>query len=197
MDTWNKKVKVNKKMIPKKKVFKYYKKLWKENPTFRNLLRKKGVFVRASYKNGKTAIKRKGIKIKNINDLERAIKEHSVEFIAPTKNIDKTVVDIDMPSKFIPRKRYISRKVVNELKKQKIPVSIVTDSPRGAHIFSSATKSQLKKALEKIVKKDKDKKFYVGKSSKKKIVLDPYEPNVAIPDSLSTKGKPYKRWKKI
>lgn len=196
MNTWDNEVVVNKKKVPKKNVLRYYKKLWRESPLFRRILKNKGAFVRATYGN-KAVIKRKNVKINNVDDLEKIIKEHAVEFIAPTKNIDRSVVDIDMPSRFIPRKRYFSRKIVNALKKQKIPVSIVTDSPRGAHIFSSATKSELKKALDNIVQNDKDKNFHIGKSSNKKIVLDPYEPNVAVPDSLSCTGKPYKRWKKI
>lgn len=196
MNTWDKKVKVDKKFVPKRKVLKYYKKLWRESPVFRNTLKNNGSFIRATYGN-KSVIKRNNVKIKNIDDLEKVIKEHAVEFIAPTKNIDRYVIDIDMPSKYIPRKRYLSRKIVNDLKKQKIPISIVTDSPRGAHIFSSAPKSELKKALENIARNDKEKRYHVGRSSEKKIVLDPYEPNVAIPDSLSCNGKPYKRWEKI
>jgi hypothetical protein len=196
MNTWDKKVRVNKKFVPKKKVLNYYRKLWRESPVFRNTLKKKGAFVRATYGN-KTIIKRKGVKVNNIDDLEKLIKEHSVEFIVPTKNIDRTVIDIDVPPKFMPRKQYLSRKVVKELQIKKIPISIVTDSPRGAHIFSSAPKLRIKNALTEIAKDDSDNKFHVGKSSKTKIVLDPYEPNVAIPGSLSCNGKPYKRWNKI
>jgi hypothetical protein len=196
VDTWDKKVRVNNRAIPKKKVLAYYKNLWDTNPSFCKILKENGAFIRASYDNA-LVIKRKKVRISSYADLERAIKEHAVEFIAPTKNIDRSLVDIDMPPQFIPRKRTLSRNVVNALKKQKIPVSLVTDSPRGAHIFSSANKTELKKALDAIADGDKDKKFYVGKSSKKKIVLDPYEPNVAIPGSLSCNGKPYKRWEKI
>lgn len=194
MNTWDKKVVVNNKQIPKRNVLRYYKKLWRESPMFRKTLKNNGAFVRATYGNN-AVIKRKGVKVNNIDDLERVIKEHAVEFIAPTKNIDKSVIDIDLPPHLLPRKRYYSRKVVNDLKKQNIPISIVTDSPRGAHIFSSAPTSQLKKALDAISKENKI--FHVGRSSKQKIVLDPYEPNVAVPDSLSCKGKPYKRWAKI
>jgi hypothetical protein len=196
MNTWDKKVLVNNKKVPKKNVLRYYKKLWREKPSFRKNLKKRGAFVRATYGN-KKIIKRKGVNVNNIKDLEKLIKEHSVEFIAPTKNIDKSVIDIDFPPRLLPKKRYLSRKVVNDLKRKNIPISIVTDSPRGAHIFSSAPKSQIRNALNEIAKNDSDNRFHVGKSSKTKIVLDPYEPNVAVPDSLSCNGKPYKRWNKI
>ena len=102
-----------------------------------------------------------------------------------------------MPKRYIPKKRQISRTVVNKLKKRGIKVSMVTDAPRGAHIFSRASKGDIRKALKDIAKEDKNKRFYVGKSSNKKIVLDPSEPNIAVPNSLSIKGKPYKKWKKV
>ena len=195
IDTWDKKVKVNNKMVPKKKVLDYYRNLWKNDIRFRNTVKKNGIFVRAS-DGGKSVIRRKGIKIDNIEDLEKVIYEHGVEFIAPTKNVDINVIDIDMPSKYIPKKRQISHKIVQELKSQGVKVSVVTDSPRGAHVFSKSSKPQLRKALKMISDNDKAKRFHVGKSSQDKIVLDPGEPNVAIPRSLSIKGKPYKIWKK-
>jgi hypothetical protein len=194
MNTWDKKVTVNGKHIPKKQVLRYYKNLWKNNRRFRDTLKKNGIFVRASY-GTKSVIRRKNISIGSYKDLEKVIHEHGVEFIAPTKNVDKNVIDIDMPKKYLPKKRRISRSVVNALKKKGIKISLITDSPNGSHIFSKSTKPQIKKALSEIALEDKDKKFHVGKSSKHKIVLDPSEPNVAIPHSLSIKGKPYNPWK--
>jgi len=194
MNTWDKKVTVNGQNIPKRQVLNYYKKLWKNNRRFRETVKKKGIFVRASY-GKKSVIRRKNISINSYKDLEKAIHEHGVEFIAPTKNVDKNVVDIDMPKKYLPKKRIISRSVARELKKRGIKISLITESPNGSHIFSKSTKPQIKKALTEIALDDKDNKFHVGKSSKNKIVLDPYEPNVAIPYSLSIKGKPYKPWK--
>lgn len=195
MNTWDKKVKVNNKLVPKRKVLDYYKTLWKKNRRFRETLKKKGIFVRASY-GKKSIIRRKNININSMKDLEKVVHEHGVEFIAPTKNVDKNVVDIDMPKKYLSKRKPISRSVVKELKKRGVKISLVTDSPRGAHIFSKSSTSKLKKALKEIAQADSDKKFHVGKSSKKRIVLDPAEPNVAVPNSLSMRGKPYKQWKK-
>ena len=83
---------------------------------------------------------------------------------------------------------------MNQLKSEGIKIDFVTDAPRGAHIFTKSTKPQLKQALKRIA--DKDERMHVGKSSKSKIVLDPGEPAVAVPGSLSMKGKPYVRWKR-
>ena len=100
-----------------------------------------------------------------------------------------------MPNKYVKNKRRISRGLLNKLKKKGIKIKLVTDAPSGSHIFCDSTKGKLKKALKEIA--NDDERFHVGKTSKSKIVLDPAEPNVAVPGSLSYKGEPYKRWKKI
>ena len=195
MNTWDKKVKVDKKFVPKRYVLRYYKKLWRESPIFRNILKKKGSFIRATY-GRKSVIRRKEVKISNIDDLEKVIKEHAVEFHVPTKKMKyKTYLDIDLPKSMVPNKRRIARSIIKKLKQNDVNVSLVTDAPSGAHVFSNTSKEKFVKALKEI--SEKDKKFHIGKSSKSKIVLDPYEPNVAVPGSLSSTGKPYKRWKKI
>jgi hypothetical protein len=191
-ETWNKPIVVGNKEIEKKKVLDYYKKLWKKDKTFRDTLKKEGIFVRASY-GKKGVIKRKGIKIKGINDLEKMIHEHAVEFILPVKKTGfNSFVDIDMPKKHIPKRRQIARSIIDKLKKRKIQINLVTDSPRGVHIFSKTDKKQVNTALKEIV--EGDERMRVGKTSKTKIVLDPSESAVAIPNSLSIKGKPYKKW---
>jgi hypothetical protein len=193
MDTWNKKVKVNKKMIPKKTVLAYYRKLWAESPGFRSLLKKKGAFIRATY-DGKTVIKRRKIKFNNWGDVEEAIKEHAVEFHIPVNKLKyKSYVDIDMPKKYQPDKHRIARSIVNKLKKRKINISLVTDAPSGVHVFSKTNKSKLMKALNEVA--NEDKRLLIGKSSETKVIMDPNEPNAAIPGSLSYKGTPYKRLK--
>jgi hypothetical protein len=194
MNTWDKNVRVNKKNIPKKRVLNYYRKLWRESRLFRDTLRKKGAFVRATYGN-KTIIKRKGVKVNNIEDLEKLIKEHAVEFHVPTSKIKyRSYLDIDLPKRMEPKRKKLSRSIVNNLKECGINISLVTDSPSGAHVFSNTPKNDLINALKKISKENKN--IHIGRSSKTKIVLDPYEPNVAIPGSLSCKGKPYMRWQK-
>lgn len=198
MNTWDKKVKVNNKYVPKRKVLDYYKNLWNSSTRFRNLLKKNGAFIRASY-NGKPVVKRKKIKIKDFDDLKRAIKEHAVEFHVPSKKTPYTsYLDIDLPPRYKKRRKQVSRSVIDQLKDEGVNVSLVTDAPSGAHIFSTSPQSKLKKALQNIKNKNKrtKKRYHIGKSSRNKIVLDPSEPNVAIPDSLSMKGKPYKQWKK-
>lgn len=194
MNTWDKKVKVNKKMIPKRNVLAYYRKLWNESPIFRSLLRKNGSFIRATY-DGKTIIKRRGVRFYNFNDLEEAVKEHAVEFHIPTnKTKYASYLDIDVPPKFQPNRKKIAISIVNKLKNKHVNVSLVTDAPSGAHVFSTTPKAKLMKALHEI--EAEDKRLIVGKSSKTKIVMDPNEPNVSIPGSLSHKGKPYRMWKK-
>jgi len=183
-------VKVNNRFTSKDKVKQHYKKQWRKK-NFREILKKEGVFTRNSF-NGKSVIKRKGVKIKNWKDLEKQINQHAVEIIVPAKNISKSFVDIDIPKEKLKNKRSIIKDVVTHLKKQKIKVKSVTVSPNGGHIHTNNSKNILVSSLKNIEKQDK--KFHVGKSSKKKIVLDPYEPNVAVPGSLSIKGKPYKEF---
>lgn len=194
MNTWDKKVKVNKKMIPKRTVLAYYRKLWSESPTFRSLLKKNGSFIRATY-DGKTIIKRRGVKFNNFEDLEEAVKEHAVEFHIPAKKTKyASYLDIDLPPRYQPNRKAISRSIINKLKNKRINVSLITDAPSGIHVFSNTSKSKLMKALHEI--ESEDSRLIVGKSSKTKIVMDPNEPNVAIPGSLSYKGSPYRKWKK-
>ena len=185
-----KKVKVNNKQIPKHEVLRYYRNLWKKNPAFRNTVKTKGVFIRASYKN-KDVIKRHNIRINNLKDLERAVDQHAVEFIIPIKKTRyKNYVDIDMPRKHLKQKRSIAKSIVNKMRK-KTKVNMVVETPRGIHIYSNSDKKTIHKACKQIA--DEDKRMIVGKTSKNKIVLDPNESAVAIPGSLSTKGKPYRR----
>ena len=192
MNTWSKKVKVDNKMVSKRKVLDYYRKLWKEDKTFKDTVKKKGLFVRSSF-GKKSVIRRKGIKINNITDLEKVVNEHAVELITPVKNTKaNSLVDIDIPRSQLSNKKKISRSIVKRLKEKDIDVALVTDSPRGSHIFCRSKKPKLKKALKEIASEDK--KLYVGKSSKDKVVLDAGEPAVALPNSLSIKGKPYKKW---
>ena len=193
IDTWEKKVKVNNKLVPKKKVLEYYRKIWKSDKDFRNAVKTNGVFVRASYHN-KDVIKRKNIKINNLQDLEKAIHEHAVEFILPVKKTKyKSFVDVDMPKKYLPKKKSISKSIVDKLKQANVKLGMVVESPRGVHIYSNTDKRTIRKALKQIA--DENKQMIVGKTSKDKIVLDPNETAVAIPNSLSTKGKPYRKWK--
>ena len=195
VDTWNKKVKVNKQMVPKKKVLSYYRKLWNKSPGFRSLLKKKGAFIRATY-DGKVIIKRRKIKFNNWDDVEEAIKEHSVEFHIPVNKLKyKSYIDIDMPKKYGSDKQRIARSIVSRLKKHKTNIAMVVDSPHGIHIFSNTSKQKLVKSLNEVASEDK--RLMVGKSSSSKITLDPHEPNTAIPESLSYKGTPYRKWKKI
>jgi hypothetical protein len=74
-DTWDKKIKVNKQNVPKKRVREYYRKLWNKDPSFRNNLKKNGLFVRAIY-NGKPTVVRHGIKVKDWGDVEELIRDH-------------------------------------------------------------------------------------------------------------------------
>jgi len=193
IDTWEKKVKVNNEKIPKKKVLDYYREMWK-NKSFRDVVTKKGIFVRANYGN-KSIIRRKNIRIKSFEDLKKVVHEHGVEFISPVKNFGyDSILDIDMPKKHLKNRKGIVRSVVRKLRSKGITVAEVTDAPRGAHIFSNTKKKDMKKALRQIAKDDDT--FHIGKSSSKKVVLDPDEPNIAVPGSLSIKGKPYKKWRK-
>ena len=192
--TWDKKVKVNNTMVPKKKVLAYYKRLWAESPGFRSMLRTKGAFIRATY-DGKTVIKRKKIRFEEWKDVEAAVKEHAVEFHIPAnKTKFASYVDVDMPPPYVPKKQPIARSLINKLRRRNINVSMVTDAPSGIHIFSKTPKHKLIKALKDI--EANDKRILIGKSSRTKIVIDPNEPNVAIPGSLSYKGKPYRKWKR-
>ena len=179
-------------MVQKKSVLEYYRNLWNESPTFRTLLKKKGAFIRATY-DGKVVIKRRGIKFNNIEDLENAVREHAVEFHIPAKETKyASYLDIDLPPRYQSNKKSVSRSLVDKLKKKNVNVSLVTDAPSGIHVFSKTPKQKLMKALHEI--EAGDKRLLVGKSSKTKIVIDPNEPNVAIPGSLSYKGKPYRKW---
>jgi len=190
MDTWKKEITVGNKKLQKKKVLQYYRNLWKKK-SFRDIVRKKGVFVRASY--GKPVIKRKNIKIDTFNDMRKIIHEHGVEIISPVKNIGyKSAVDVDMPKRYLKGRKKNAWTVIRRLKESRVDVAEVTDSPRGVHIFSRSKKSDMRQALERIAKEDS--RFHVGRSSKQKIVLDAGESNMAIPGSLSIKGKPYKKW---
>jgi len=189
-DTWNKKVKVNNQAVPKKRVRDYYKRLWNKDPSFRENLRKKGLFVRAMY-NGKPTIVRKGIRVKNWEDLESLIRDHAVEFHA-SKTGYPSYLDVDLPVHLIPKRKSIARSLISKLKKKKVYISMVTDSPSGVHIFSKTPKQKLNKALKDI--EAKDKQILIGKSSSTKIVIDSNQPNHAIPQSLSIRGKPYKKW---
>ena len=144
MNTWDKKVKVDNKMVSKQKVLDYYKKLWKNDKAFKDTVKKKGLFVRSSFGN-KSVIRRKGIKIDNIKDLEKLIHERSVELIAPVKNTEaNSLVDIDVPRSQLSNKKRISRSIVKQLKEKDIDITIVTDSPRGSHIFCRSKKPKLK-----------------------------------------------------
>jgi hypothetical protein len=192
--TWDRKVRVNKKMVPKREVLAYYKKLWAESPEFRSMLRTKGAFIRASY-DGKTVIKRHNVKLNNWNDVESIVREHGVEFhVLAKKTKFASYLDVDLPPRQIPNRMPIARSIIKKLKSKKVNVSLVTDAPSGVHIFSKTPKPKLIKALKEI--EAKDKRIFVGKFSKTKIVVDPNEPNFAVPNSLSCKGKPYRVWKK-
>ena len=87
----------------------------------------------------------------------------------------------------------ISRSIIKKLKTKRVNISLVTDAPSGIHVFSNTPKSKLMKALHEM--ETEDKRLIVGKSSKTKIVIDPNESNVAIPNSLSYKGIAYRTWK--
>jgi len=188
MDTWNKKVKVSNKNITKKSVRDYYKKLWKSDKTFRETIKKKGLFVRASF-NGKPIIRRKHIKVDNWNDLEELIKNHAVEFHTKSSNVSRSYIDVDIPKSKIGNKKSICSKIINALKKNNVKIKKVTDSPSGVHIFTTSNKKKLIGSLKEL----DNNKYHIGKTSKDKIILDPHEPNVAIPRSLSIKGKPYRK----
>lgn len=191
MNTLKKKVRVNKKQVTKQKVLDYYKKQWRKK-SFKDTVTKPGLFVKADY-NGKTVVKRKGIKVNEFKDLEQLVVQHAIELVVPVKQTGhRSYVDVDMPKKYMKDRRSIGRSLLDKLRKKKIKVKTVTDSPSGIHIFTNSSKSDLKNALKDI--EQKDSKFHVGKTSKSKIVLDPYEPFVAMPGSLSIKGKPYKKW---
>ena len=195
MSTWDKKVMVNGRLVKKQIVREYYKNQWKKK-SFRNLIKKKGVFVR-SYFNGKSIIQRKNIHINNWNDMEDAIKNHAVEFITPVQNINAGgIIDIDLPKRLAPKKKTLTRSVIRKLKSMGIKIKEVNDSPQGAHVFTASSKKETKKALQLIANEDKKHRFHIGKQSKSKIVLDADEPNIAVPGSLSIKGSKYKKWKK-
>jgi hypothetical protein len=195
-DTWEKTVKVNNKRIPKKKVLAYYRDLWRSSPMFRNYLRKKGAFIRATY-NGKTVVKRRAIVFRNWADVERAVKEHAVEFHIPVKSLRfASYLDVDLPPPLVKDRKRISRSILKKLRTQNVNISMITDAPSGVHILSSTPKKKMVAAVKEIEARD-PKRYKVGKSSPSKIVLDPNEPNVAVPGSLSYKGAPYKRWKKV
>lgn len=184
------KVKVNNKPTDKKSVLVHYRKLWKSKK-FRDTIKKKGLFVRASY-NNKNIIKRNNIRIKDFKDIEKLVNEHSVELHTPAKNISRSYVDVDIPRKELKNKRRIGKQIIKKLKEKDIKITMVKDSPSGIHIHSKTPKNKLVKKLNEIEKEDK--RFHIGKSSKKKITLDPYEPNTAVPGSLSTRGRRYKIW---
>lgn len=191
-DTWDKTIRIGNKRVKKKDIRSYYKRLWERDPTFRKNLRKNGLFVRAVY-NGRPTIVRKGIKVKDWDDVEDLIKNHTVEFHLPTKKYSyPSYIDIDMPPKYIPKKSQIARSIIGKLKRKNVNVALVVDSPSGVHIFSKTKKARLRKALEEI--EADDKRFAVTKTSKNKIALDPAEPNAAVPGSLSCRGKPYRKW---
>jgi len=191
-DTWKKKIVIGGKKVPKWKIRNYYKRLWSRDPAFRANLRKKGLFVRADYK-GKPTIVRKGIRVRNWNDLEALVKDHAIELHLPAKQYDyPSYVDVDMPPRYAKTRKQLGKSLVNRLKKKGVKISLVTDSPSGIHIFSKTRKAKLKPALKEIAAEDK--RFIVGKSSRTRIVLDENEPNCAVPSSLSYKGKPYKKW---
>jgi hypothetical protein len=99
-----------------------------------------------------------------------------------------------MPSRYVPKKSQISHSIVNKLKRRKINVKTVVDSPSGLHILSNTSKGKMREALKEIAAEDK--RLAVAKSSSTKITLDVNEPNGAVPGSLSYKGKPYRRWKR-
>ena len=192
MNTWDEKVKVNKTLVPKWKVLAYYKRMWNENPGFRSMLRKKGVFIRADY-NGKMVIKRHNIKLNNWKDVENEIRQHAIELHTPFKNTKYiSYLDVDLPPPYISNKTPIAKSIIKKLKKKRINISMVTDAPSGVHIFSKTPKAKLIKAIKQLA--DEDKRFAVARSSKTKITLDSTEPNVAVPSSLSYKGKPYRKW---
>jgi hypothetical protein len=190
MDTWDKKITVGTKKVKKSKIRDYYHQLWNKDPRFRAHIKKKGLFVRAMYK-GKPTIVRKGIKVKDWEDLESLIKDHAVEFHA-SKTEYPSYLDVDLPTNLISKRKSIARSLIRKLKKKKVNISMVTDSPSGFHIFSKTSKQKLNKALKDI--EAKDKKILIGKSSSTKIVIDANQPNHAIPQSLSVRGKPYKKW---
>ena len=184
------KVKVNNKFVSKETVKKHYRKKWKKK-SFRNLIKKQGVFTKNSFK-GKTVVKRKNIKINNWEDLEKQLDNHAVEFIIPTKKTGKRFVDVDIPKNRLNNKSNIKKHIVKNLKNRNVDIDSITSTPSGIHIFTKSSKSKLVNALKSI--QHKDKRFKVGrKRSSSKIILDPYENAVAIPGSLSIKGKPYEQ----
>jgi hypothetical protein len=194
MDTWNKRVRVNGKRVKKKAVRDYYKKLWNKDKGFRDNLRKRQLFIRADY-DGKQTIVRNGVKIREWNDLETLIKNHSVEFHLPVSQYNyNSYVDIDMPPRYVPRKRAITKSLMGRLKRKGVNIALVVDSPSGAHIFSNTKRQKVKEVLKEIAAEDA--RFAVKKTSKTKIVLDPAEPNAAVPGSLSCRGRPYRKWRK-
>jgi hypothetical protein len=192
MSTWDEKVRVNNTLVPKGKVLAYYKRMWNENPGFRAMLLKKGVFIRADY-NGRSVIRR-NVRFKGWKDVENAIRQHAIELHTPFKNMKyASYLDVDLPPIYVPNKTSIAKSIIKKLKKKRINISMVTDAPSGVHIFSMTPKTKLVKALKEI--EAKDKRIFIGRSSKTKIVLDPSEANSSIPGSLSCKGKPYRVWK--
>ena len=183
------KVEVNNRMVSKKQVKNHYRKEWQKQ-RFRELIKKHGVFTRNSF-NGKNVIRRKNIKIRGWKDLEKHIDQHAVEIHTPTRNVSKSYVDVDIPRKRLKQKDSIGKKILGFLRSNNVKVKMVTSSPSGIHIFTDCSKPKLVKALKEIEKYDK-KNYHVGKHSKDKIVLDPYEPNTSIPGSLSIKGSSYR-----
>jgi len=191
-DTWDKTITVDKKPIPKKRIREYYRRLWKKDPAFRNSLKKNGLFVRAIY-NGKPTIVRKGVKVKDWDDVEGLIKDHAVEFHLPAKKFNcRSYVDIDMPPRYAKQRSKIAHSIVDKLKRRNINVKTVVNSPSGLHILSNTDKGKMKAALKDIATEDR--RLAVAKSSRTKITLDVNEPNGAVPGSLSYKGKPYRKW---
>ena len=195
-DTWDKKIRIGDRYVTKRYILRHYAKLWKNDPEFRRLVKKKGVFVRAVYGN-RPIIKRHNIRINNFEDIKELIKEHAVEFHIPQKKLkDETAIDIDVPKKLRSngKKTEVLRDCIKYLKRGTKIKAVVRTPDGGYHIHVDKIPKRTMIKLLKPIAQEHAKFVDLGKRKKKdKINIDVAEPNIAIPGSMSVKGKTYKR----
>ena len=194
-NTWDKKIKIGNKYVPKKRILRHYAKLWKNDPYFRRLVTTDGVFVRAVY-NNRPVIKRRKIKIKSFEDLRELIKDHAVEFHIPQKKLKhEMAIDIDVPKRWQKNGKRIEvlNACIDHLKKE-VRVKAIVKTPSGYHIhIDRIPKRKVKKLLKPVADRYAPLVTLGKEKNKRKIIIDVAEPNIAIPGSLSITGKVYKK----
>ena len=154
ISTWDKTLKLGKKKVTKKQILRHYARLWKNDPEFRRLVKRDGVFVRAVYGN-RPVIKRRNIKVKSFEDLKELIKEHAVEFHIPQRKLDKEIaIDVDVPKKLKNngKKNVVLDECLQNLKRETQVKAVVKTPDGGFHIhIKKIPKRKLFKLLKPLV----------------------------------------------